>query len=68
MEKSISHQYGKLLRFLTLQEVQHIAFHQLPKLDSLNEPSKFKQLVSLNEMNISVPESTCHRLQGCKST
>lgn len=34
MEKSISYQHEKLLCFLTLQDVQQVAFHQLPKLDS----------------------------------
>lgn len=67
VEKSI-YQHGKLLCFLSLQEVQQVTFHQLPKLDSLNGPSKVKELVSLNEMNAPAPESTCHRLQGCKST
>lgn len=68
MEKSISYQQGKLLCFLTLQEVQQVAFCQLPKLDFLNGPLKFEQLVPLNENNASVPGSRCHRLQGCKST
>lgn len=56
MEKSISYQHGKLLCFLTLQEVQQVIFHQRPKFNSLNGPSKFKQLVSLNEMNASAPD------------
>lgn len=47
MEKSISYQHGKLLCFLTLQEVQQVAFSHLPKLDSLNGPSNLSSLYLL---------------------